>query len=193
MDQWRNFLRTKQKEKSDRFKRPYTHVGKVYHAACMCLCSARVLHSARVCCRRCATCECLSVGILFRVGGRVPEGSRSAPLFPHPPTRGEEQSWRGRSPSTSKGRWTGFCRSAERRSIPQRQEKKRTRTCSESAHGQRCVCTWSVSVRHVRTTDGTRGVARPISNIDGFVKHVYREHDQEDDHWANIDAQSRRK
>ena len=27
-----------------------------------------------------------------------------------------------------------------------------------------------------------------ISKIDDFVKHVYREHNQEADHWANIGA-----
>ena len=37
------------------------------------------------------------------------------------------------------------------------------------------------------------GVDTPISNIDSFVKHVYREHNQESDHWANIGAQGRRK
>ena len=36
-------------------------------------------------------------------------------------------------------------------------------------------------------------VAKPISNIDGFVKHVYRERNQEADHWANIGAQGHRK
>ena len=38
-----------------------------------------------------------------------------------------------------------------------------------------------------------RKVATPISNIDSFVKHVYREHNQEADHWANKGAQGRRK
>ena len=33
-----------------------------------------------------------------------------------------------------------------------------------------------------------RRVAAPISDIDNFVKHVYREHNQEADHWANIGA-----
>ena len=37
-----------------------------------------------------------------------------------------------------------------------------------------------------------RKVAKPISNIDSFVKHVYREHHQEADHWANVGAQGRR-
>ena len=30
------------------------------------------------------------------------------------------------------------------------------------------------------------GAATPISNIDNFVKHIYREHDQEADKWADI-------
>ena len=38
-----------------------------------------------------------------------------------------------------------------------------------------------------------RKVAKPISNIDSFVKHVNREHNQEADHWANIGAQGQRK
>ena len=38
-----------------------------------------------------------------------------------------------------------------------------------------------------------RGAATPISNIDNFVKHIYREHNQEADHWAHIGAQGRRK
>ena len=38
-----------------------------------------------------------------------------------------------------------------------------------------------------------RGVATPISNIDNFVKHVYREHNQEADRGANMGAQGRRK
>ena len=38
-----------------------------------------------------------------------------------------------------------------------------------------------------------RGAATPISNIDNFVKHVYREHHQEADHWADIGPQGRRK
>ena len=36
-------------------------------------------------------------------------------------------------------------------------------------------------------------VAMPISNIDRIVKHVFVEHNQEADHWANIGAQGRRK
>ena len=32
-----------------------------------------------------------------------------------------------------------------------------------------------------------------ISNIDNFVKHIYREHNEEADHWADIGAQGRRK
>ena len=38
-----------------------------------------------------------------------------------------------------------------------------------------------------------RGVAKPISNIDSFVKHVYREHNQEADHWANVGARGLRR
>ena len=38
-----------------------------------------------------------------------------------------------------------------------------------------------------------RGAATPISNIDNFVKHIYRENNQESDHWAEIGAQGRRK
>ena len=38
-----------------------------------------------------------------------------------------------------------------------------------------------------------RGVAKPISNIDCFVKHAYGEHNQEADQWAKIGAQGRRK
>ena len=37
-----------------------------------------------------------------------------------------------------------------------------------------------------------RRVAKPISNIDTFVQHVYREHNQEADRWATIGAKSRR-
>ena len=37
-----------------------------------------------------------------------------------------------------------------------------------------------------------RKVARQIANIDSFVKHVYREHNQEADRWANIGAQRRK-
>ena len=32
-----------------------------------------------------------------------------------------------------------------------------------------------------------------MSNIDNFMKHIYREHNQEADHWADIGAQGRRK
>ena len=35
--------------------------------------------------------------------------------------------------------------------------------------------------------------ATPISNIDNFVKHVYREQNQEANHWADTGAQGRRK
>ena len=39
----------------------------------------------------------------------------------------------------------------------------------------------------------TEKIAKPISKIDDFVKHVCREHNQEADHWANIGAQEHRK
>ena len=32
----------------------------------------------------------------------------------------------------------------------------------------------------------------PISDIDSFVNHVYRENNQEADHWANMGTQGRR-
>ena len=38
-----------------------------------------------------------------------------------------------------------------------------------------------------------RRVAAPISDIDNFVMHVHREHNQEADHWAIIGAQRKRK
>ena len=38
-----------------------------------------------------------------------------------------------------------------------------------------------------------RGAATPISDIDNFVKHIFREHNQEADHCADIGAQGRRK
>ena len=38
-----------------------------------------------------------------------------------------------------------------------------------------------------------RGAATPVSNIDNLVKHVYREHDQEADLWADMGTQVRRK
>ena len=38
-----------------------------------------------------------------------------------------------------------------------------------------------------------RRIANPISNIDSFVNHVYREHNQEADHWANVATQGNRK
>ena len=36
-------------------------------------------------------------------------------------------------------------------------------------------------------------IANPIPKIDDFVKHVFREHNQEADHWANIGAKGQRK
>ena len=38
-----------------------------------------------------------------------------------------------------------------------------------------------------------RRVAAPNSDIDYFVKHVYREHNQEADHWANRSNRERGK
>ena len=38
-----------------------------------------------------------------------------------------------------------------------------------------------------------QGVAKPISNVDSSVNHVYRDHNQEADHWANLGAQGPRK
>ena len=38
-----------------------------------------------------------------------------------------------------------------------------------------------------------RGAATPISNINNFVEHVYRDHYQEAGHWADTGAQGRRK
>ena len=38
-----------------------------------------------------------------------------------------------------------------------------------------------------------RRAVTPISNIDNFVKHIYRKHNQEADRWAGIGAQGRRK
>ena len=38
-----------------------------------------------------------------------------------------------------------------------------------------------------------KGVAKPISNIESFVNHVYREHNQEADNGANLGAQGQRK
>ena len=35
-------------------------------------------------------------------------------------------------------------------------------------------------------------VASPISKIDDFVKHVYREHNQETDLWADIGAEGQK-
>ena len=50
-------------------------------------------------------------------------------------------------------------------------------------------------VRHKKTMYSwwQKKIASPISKTDVFVKHVYREHTQEADHWANIGAQGQRK
>ena len=42
------------------------------------------------------------------------------------------------------------------------------------------------------THGGRKGAATPTSNIDNFVKHIFREHKQEADRWADIGAQGRR-
>ena len=42
-------------------------------------------------------------------------------------------------------------------------------------------------------THGGKKIAKPISKIDDFAKHVNREDHQEADHWANIGAQGQRK
>ena len=39
----------------------------------------------------------------------------------------------------------------------------------------------------------TEKIAKPMSKIDDFVKHIQRERNQEADHWANIGAQGQRK
>ena len=39
----------------------------------------------------------------------------------------------------------------------------------------------------------THGGKRKWLNLHSFVKHVYREHGQEADHWANIGAKGQRK
>ena len=35
-------------------------------------------------------------------------------------------------------------------------------------------------------------IANPVSKIDDIVKHVFREHNQETDHWANLGAEGQR-
>ena len=37
-----------------------------------------------------------------------------------------------------------------------------------------------------------RKIANPISKIDNYVKHIFWEHDQEADRWANLDAEGQR-
>ena len=36
-------------------------------------------------------------------------------------------------------------------------------------------------------------IANPISKIDDYVKHIFREHNQEADHWDNLGAEGQRK
>ena len=38
-----------------------------------------------------------------------------------------------------------------------------------------------------------REVANPISKIDDFVTHVFREHNQEAGHWADVGGEEQRK
>ena len=38
-----------------------------------------------------------------------------------------------------------------------------------------------------------RKIANPISKIDDFVKHVFREHNQEAEHWAHVECEGKRK
>ena len=38
-----------------------------------------------------------------------------------------------------------------------------------------------------------RKIAIPISKIDEYAKHSFREHNQEADHWANLGAEGQRK
>ena len=35
--------------------------------------------------------------------------------------------------------------------------------------------------------------ANPISKVDDYVKHIFREHNQEVDHWANLGVEGQRK
>ena len=36
-------------------------------------------------------------------------------------------------------------------------------------------------------------IANPVSKIDDVVKHIFREHNQEVDHWPNVGAKGQRK
>ena len=38
-----------------------------------------------------------------------------------------------------------------------------------------------------------RKIANPISKIDDYAKHIFQEHNQEADHWANLGAEGHRK
>ena len=64
---------------------------------------------------------------------------------------------------------------------------------------QRPVCSgskiqrrnWSHSKKHY-THGGKERSHFLISKIDDYVKHIFREHNQEADHWANLGAEGQR-
>ena len=65
---------------------------------------------------------------------------------------------------------------------------------------QRPVCMLLVrnyrrGIGHIQKTThgGKEGLHFPFSKIDGNVKHIFREHSQEADHWANLGAEAQRK
>ena len=93
----------------------------VYHAACILLCSARVLHGARVCRRKAGLTLSLWPFGSGCVGGSV-KGWRSALLFqPARPWRRANLS-RQNPVCLHRGR-TGFCRSAEQRNFSSDKKK----------------------------------------------------------------------
>ena len=104
----------------------YEGQGQVFHAACISLCSARVLHSARVCCRKCATFVNVSPRA-FCPGcvARNPFGEQES-LFTFPTRPPVEKSEPGEAQSRllPTGGWTGFCRSVERLIIPLAQKSE---------------------------------------------------------------------
>ena len=57
---------------------------------------------------------------------------------------------------------------------------------------------WSMSTeeelaKFKKTSHWKREVANPISKIDDFVTHVFREHNQEAGHWADVGGEEQRK
>ena len=51
------------------------------------------------------------------------------------------------------------------------------------------------SIGHVQKTENSwwkRKIAHPISKIDDYVEHIFREHNQEADHWANLGAEGQK-